>query len=166
MTTDVDIGFGTVVIVFVVGVVLTLAGFHVLAFADSLDAPHKYEVKAEQVADASTVENASDVTRASDEERELLFDAFKKEDHLFGEASADLRVRGTLDDIRTDRWMVVEASGVPILMVISGPDKLMFSYITELIIAFSIGGILTGFGLLLTVSLLAEGYDRIKGWIW
>ena len=100
----------------VVLVALAMPVFHVaqpVAFEES----HEYQVKVEQVEQGSQVNDSVVYDNLSEDEREMLFRAFKKNDHFLCSSSTHTRTEEKLN-VETNEWKVVRVNGVPILMAI------------------------------------------------
>lgn len=80
-----------------------------------------YEVKAEQVNENEMVNESVEYDTLSEQEREMLFKAFKKSDHFLGGAEAHVAYDEPVEGIETDEWKIVRVKGVPILVAISEP---------------------------------------------
>lgn len=79
---------------------------------------YEYEVKTQQVMDVDRVED-SDVTpleQLSDDEREVLYRAFKKQDRFFGSSQVIVTFNDK-HDIFTE-WRTIETKGVLLLVAV------------------------------------------------
>ena len=85
------------------------------------DTSYDYDIKAEQVYDNDKISDSVELQKLSQDEQDLLYDAFKKSDHFFGSEEVTITRDSKLDTF--DGWKVVEFQGVYILVAISGPDS-------------------------------------------
>lgn len=109
-----------IAVVLVFGIALFIVGGYG-AFVVEPEMDYEYTVKAEQVNDGDMVDGGASIEydSLSEEEQEVLYDAFKKSDHFLGGAEA--RVVTDEPIAVSDEWRVVEIKGVPVLVAISGP---------------------------------------------
>lgn len=103
----------------VVGLVLIVAAFTVLA--PEMTTAHEYTVKTEQVQDAERVERATSLENLSQDEQQVLYDAFKNTDEFLG--GAESTVRTDEPQQISQGWQVVDVKGVSLLVAIDGPKE-------------------------------------------
>jgi hypothetical protein len=127
-------------ILFLISIPLTLVGM-VGMFAGMFpeQTSYEYEVKAQQVFDGDRVQD-SDVTEfenLSEDEREILYQAFKKTDHFMG-SSEVVVYESTRHQVFND-WRTVESNGVLLLVAVqetktSEPDPSEYTWFHWLVV--------------------------------
>lgn len=107
-------------ILFIISMLLTpvALGAGYIGFFPEQETYH-YDVKAQQVFDAERVEDG-DVTQFEElehDERELLYEAFKKTDHFMGSSEVTITKTEQLETFND--WRTIESNGVLLLVAIN-----------------------------------------------
>lgn len=105
----------TAIVLLIVGFILFSGGLSLLFITETV---HEYSVKAE-VVDNSSVEEATHINEIDDNLSRMLFDAYKQEDHFFGETAVTETFDAQFD---ATSWQVVEVDGVMLLVAVDGPN--------------------------------------------
>ena len=86
---------------------------------------YEYEIKAEQVYDNTdeSTQTATPISELSEAEQQMLYDAFKKNDHFLDGASVTIQQDEKIETL--DPWKVVNINGVSMLVMIDGPETII-----------------------------------------
>ena len=86
---------------------------------------YEYEIKAEQVYDNTdeSTQTATPISELSETEQQMLYDAFKKNDHFLDGSSVIIQQDEKIETL--DPWKVVNINGVSMLVMIDGPETII-----------------------------------------
>jgi hypothetical protein len=107
-------------IVLIFGLITILCALYFVGGYAPMETAYRYEIKAEQVYDSGEINESVELQNLSQDEQQLLHDAFKDSDEFLGDAEVTVKRQERFDTF--DGWRVVEFQGVYILVAIDGPE--------------------------------------------
>lgn len=142
-------------ILLLAGAVYNAAGMYTV-YTNGTDYEYEYTVKAEQVNENEMVNESVSYKNLSPEEQEVLFRAFKNSDNFLEGASSEVATDHPKNV--SNEWQVVEVKGVPILMAIEGPEKILTGHeVLERLYFFPVAPIIIILLTLFGVPFLLDG---------
>lgn len=109
------------IVVAIIIILALLSGCYVI-ISEENDAHYQYTVKVEMVNENGMPSESVNYDELSEQEQEMLFEAFKESDSFLDGEKEYLRYDEPVE-VTTGEWKVVRVKGVPILMAIQGPEK-------------------------------------------
>lgn len=115
--------YGDAIFSIVVGIILISSGVYGLMFMDvSAPTVYEYTVSTETVSGEYDESKVVEFSELPEEDRKLLKDAFEGTDTFFGDSTVEVERENKINP--TVEWDIISVDGSPVVVSVSGPEKI------------------------------------------